>query len=186
MIDIEDIIQKCKNNDRDAQKQLYNAYSPLLFGICLRYSKDEYEAEDTLQEAFYKVFTKIGDFNGDGSFVGWMKRIIINTAITNYHKNKKHNRNFDIDEIYETSIEGYDFAPADFTAEELMGVIKTLPDGYKIVFNLYAIEGYKHKEIAEKLNIDINTSKSQYSRAKKLIRKRLEVLAKINLNEKSK
>ena len=183
MLDLEKIIQKCRDNDKKAQKTLYDTYSPVLFGICIRYAKDKYEAEDTLQEAFFKVLTKIKDYNGKGSFEGWMKRIIVNTAITNYHKNKKHNSNYDINEIKEVSIKGNNFSAADYTSEELLNVIKTLPDGYRMVFNLYAIEGFKHKEIAKKLNVDVNTSKSQYSRAKKLIRKKLEILSKINLNE---
>lgn len=184
MFDTEKIVEKCKKNDREAQKLLFETYSPVLFGICLRYAKDKYEAEDTLQDGFLKILNKISDFNGSGSFEGWMKRIIVNTAITNYHKNKKHNQNHDINEIHETNIEGSNFESADYTSEELMKVVNSLPDGYRIVFNLYAIEGYKHKEIAEQLNIDINTSKSQYSRAKKLLRKKLEQLSKIKINER--
>jgi RNA polymerase sigma-70 factor (ECF subfamily) len=184
MIDTEEIIEKCKRNDREAQKLLFETYSPVLFGICLRYARDKFEAEDTLQDGFLKILNKISDFNGTGSFEGWMKRIIINTAITNYHKNKKHNLNLDIEEIQETNIEGTSYNGSDYTAEELLKIVNTLPEGYKIVFNLYAIEGYKHKEIAEQLNIDINTSKSQYSRAKKLLRKKLELFSKIKINER--
>lgn len=186
MIDTDKIIEKCKKNDREAQKMLFDAYSPVLFGICLRYAKDKFEAEDTLQDGFVKILSKISDFNGSGSFEGWMKRIIINTAITNYHKNKKHNLNYDIDDIQEKNINNVEISNSDYTPEELLTVINTLPEGYKIVFNLYAIEGYKHKEIAKQLNIDINTSKSQYSRAKKLLRHKLEILSKIKINEAKK
>ena len=109
-----------------------------------------------------------------GSFEGWMKRIVVNTAITQFHRNKKHNRMDDIDEIHETDIEGYSLDDAEYTHEELLKVINMLPDGYRMVFNLYAIEGYKHKEIGEILNIDVSTSKSQFSRARRLIQQKLE------------
>ena len=149
MIDQEKIIERCKRYDRKAQKELYDVYSPVLLGICIRYSKSKEEAEDILQDGFIKILTKINDFKGEGSFEGWMKRIIVNTAISHYHKNKKHNENYDIDEINETDIKGHSFESSDFTREELLKVIDSLPEGYRVVFNLYAIEGYKHKEIAQ-------------------------------------
>ncbi len=183
MVNIEKIIEGCKRNDRKSQKQLYDIYSPVLFGICVRYSQDKPEAEDILQEGFIKILTKISDYSGKGSFEGWMKRIMVNTSITHYHRNKKHSHNYDFGEIYESKIDGDSYKTGDYTRDELLNVIKSLPDGYRMVFNMYAIEGYKHKEIADKLNIDVNTSKSQYSRAKKLLRTKLSVLSKINLNE---
>lgn len=179
MTDLEKIIERCKNYDRKAQKELYDVYSPILLGICIRYSKSRQEAEDILQDGFIKILTKINDFKGDGSFEGWMKRIVVNTAISHFHKNKKHNEIYDIDEINETDIKGHSFGSSDFTKEELLNVINSLPEGYKVVFNLYAIEGYKHKEIADMLNINQNTSKSQYSRAKDKLRQKLESLSKI-------
>lgn len=182
-MNIEKIIQGCKKDDRKSQKQLYDIYTPVLFGICIRYAQDRPEAEDVLQEGFIKILTKISDYTGKGSFEGWMKRIMVNTAITHYHKNKKYTNNFDFQEIKESKIDGSAYKNNEFTKDELLNVIKSLPEGYKIVFNLYAIEGYKHKEIAKKLSIDVNTSKSQYSRAKKLLRSKLKVLSKINLNE---
>lgn len=177
MLNINKIIQDCKQNKRSAQKKLYDVYSPIFLGICLRYAKDKAEAEDMLQDGFIKIFTKISKFSGKGSFEGWMKRIIINTSITSYHKNKKYNRLYNIDEINEINIKS-NLNKSNFSEEELLKVIRTLPKGYNIIFNLYAIEGYKHKEIAQLLNISINTSKSQYSRAKKLLRKKLEILEK--------
>ena len=182
MPDINKIIRLCLKNDRAAQKQLYEIYSPVLFGICIRYVTESSDAEDILQEGFYKILTKISEFSGRGSFEGWMKRIMINTAITHYHKNKKHDYHYDISEIQEIKIEGNSYDTNNFTKDELIGVINKLPAGYKMVFNLYAIEGYKHKEIAEKLNVDINTSKSQYSRARKLLQKKLKDLSKIKLH----
>jgi len=173
------IIEGCINKSRKAQKILYDRYSQILLGICCRYARDRSEAEDILQEGFIKIFSNIEQYSGLGSFEGWMKRIIVNTSITYYHKNVKHIHNEDINEIRETKIEENNYEESDFTREELFNVISELPMGYKTIFNLYAIEGYKHKEIAEKLGIDINTSKSQFSRARKLIQKKLIELSKI-------
>jgi len=181
MINLSKIVKKCKTYDKKAQKELYDVYSPVLFGVCLRYSKSQTDAEDILQEGFVKIFTKINNFSGKGSFEGWMRRIIVNTAISHYHKNKKHKEVFDIDEIQETDIEGASFDTVDFTKEELFSVINKLPEGYRIVFNMYAIEGYKHKEIAAELNISENTSKSQYSRAKDKLKKMLKVISKYKI-----
>ncbi len=183
MIDLSKIIERCRKNDRKAQKELYDVYSPLLLGICIRYSKSKSEAEDVLQEGFIRIFTKMNDFSGKGSFEGWMRRIIVNTAISYYHKNKKHNENYDISEIKETQTENHEMYESPFTKEELLSVINSLPEGYKVVFNLYAIEGYKHKDIAEMLEISVNTSKSQYSRAKEKIREKLEKISRIKIGK---
>jgi len=183
MISEDQLIEKCRNNDRAAQKTLYNKYASLMLGICMRYVYERSEAEDILQEGFLKIFTKIGEFEGRGSFEGWMKRIFVNTAITHYHKNSKHNKyHYDIDEVKVNNSEKPAYGESEFTNEELFNIIHSLPEGYKLVFNMYALEGFKHKEIAEMLNIDINTSKSQYSRAKKLIRKKLEAIGRIAVN----
>ncbi len=184
MLNIEKIIEGCKNNNQIAQKKLYDVYSHIFFGLCIRYASDNAEAEDILQEGFIKIFTKISKYSGKGSFEGWMKRIIINIAITTYHKNKKHNQLYNIDTINERNIYTNEPERESFSKDELLQAVRSLPKGYRIVFNLFAIEGYKHKEIANILNISINTSKSQYSRAKKLLRKKLKILEKININEK--
>jgi RNA polymerase sigma factor (sigma-70 family) len=183
MISEDQLIEKCRNNDRAAQKMLYDMYAPIMLAICMRYVYERSEAEDILQEGFLKIFTKIGEFEGRGSFEGWMKRVFVNTAITHYHKNSKHNKyHYDIDDVQIPKSEKPAYGESEFTHEELFNIIHSLPEGYKMVFNLYALEGYKHKEIAEMLEIDINTSKSQYSRAKKLIRKKLETIGKIATN----
>lgn len=179
MHDIDKIIKGCKNEDRRAQKVLYDIYAPVLFGICRRYAANKAEAKDIMQEAFIKILTKINDYSGKGSFEGWMKRIMVNTAISTYHKNKKYNHTSDIDMVSEDNFKQKAHWSADYTPEELVSVIADLPPGYRTVFNLYAVEGYKHKEIAEKLGIDVNTSKSQYSRARKLIQKKLKKLSEI-------
>jgi len=179
MLDEKEIIEGCCHNDRKAQKDLYERYSSILLGVCIRYSGRRDEAEDILQDGLIKIYFNIKDFAGKGSFINWMKKIMVNTAITHYHRNLKHQYHQDIEDIREMDIEGASLSGAEFTRDELFNVIKELPHGYRMVFNLYAVEGYKHKEIAEMLEIDVNTSKSQYSRAKGLIRKKLGSLKKI-------
>lgn len=169
----EQLIEACAKGIIKAQKELYDRYSPMLYAICLRYTNSSYEAEDVLQESFVKIFGHIAQYEHTGSFVAWLKKITVNTAITYYHKNKKYQLKTDYDFYLEKHDDIYEYNAADFTMEELLNVIKELSPGYKIVFNLYAIEGFKHREIAEMLEIDINTSKSQYSRAKKILQEKL-------------
>ncbi len=178
MLLLEDLILECQNNKRKAQKELYKRYAPLLLGICVRYAKDSSEAEDVLQEGFIKIFDKIHLYNNKGSFEGWMRRLMVNTAISNYRKNLKRYYKVDVEEPHIQSI-SQDWSKCDYTKEELMQVIRSLPNGYRMVFNLYAIEGYKHKEIAKLLEIDETTSKSQYSRAKKQLQAKLAELSRI-------
>ncbi len=175
MMNDQQILKGCLKHDRLAQKSLFERYSGLLMGICIRYATDIPEAEDILQESLLKIYLNVGDYSGVGSFTGWMRKIVINTAITYYHKNLKHKHYVEIEEVF-TSEVGKDVPDNEFTSGELKGVMDELPPGYKAVFNLYAIEGYKHKEIAEMLKIDVNTSKSQYSRARAFIQKRLKRL----------
>lgn len=158
---------------------LYDRYSRLLFGVCMRYAGDRAEAEDILQESFLKIYFSIKDYSGTGSFTGWMRKIVINTAITHYHRNLKHKHYIEIEEYVSAETGTSSFEEDFFTSDELIKVLNELPPGYKMVFNLYAVEGYKHKEIAEMLGIDINTSKSQYSRAKAVLREKLEMLRKL-------
>ena len=165
---------QCQEQNRNAFEELYGRYSGLLMGICLRYAKDEFEAADILQDSFIKIFKYIKDFQFEGSFEGWMRRIAVTTAINQYNKNKKDRLNFpDSDESFVTEkIENE--AISNISTEELLRIIQTLPEGYKMVFNLYVIEGYKHAEIAEILNISEGTSKSQLARAKSMLKKKLE------------
>ncbi len=172
MYNEKEIIEGCKKQNRKAQKMLYDRYASKFLGICMRYAKDRQEAEDTLQEAFLKIFERIDQYTFSGAFEGWMRRIIVNTAISNYRKNLKHYNHFDVDEIKEYE-EDVNTADLEFTMEEMLRVIQSLSPGYRTIFNLYAIEGYSHKEIAEMLGIDVATSKSQYSRARKVIQYRL-------------
>ena len=168
-----DILQGCKEGRHSAQQQLFEKYSSLLLGVCFRYAQSIEEAEDIMQEGFVKIFLNIKSFKGDGSLVAWMRRIMINTAITQFHKMRKHRYHEDINDVRETDLEESTWSEADFTDEELYKIMSQMPDGYRIVFNLYAVEGYKHREIAEILKIDENTSKSQYSRARRWLQIRL-------------
>jgi len=175
----QEIIQSCIRKDTKAQKFLYEKYSAMLLGVCLRYSRSRRDAEDILQEGFLKIFINIRSYSGRGSFEGWMKRIIINSSITYYHQNLKYKHHSDITEINESEILEKELETSEFSQEELLNVINQLSDGYRMVFNMFAIEGYKHKEIAAMLKIDINTSKSQFSRARKIIQQKLLELKKI-------
>jgi RNA polymerase sigma factor (sigma-70 family) len=179
MMSDQQIIEGCARHNKNAQQVLYDQYSRLLLGICLRYSTDKAEAEDILQESFLKIFFNIKDFSGTGSFIGWLRKITVNTAITHYHKNLKYRYHVEIEEYVSVETGVTSFEEDFFTSEELYKVLNELPAGYRMVFNLYAVEGYKHKEIADILGIDTNTSKSQYSRAKAVLRDKLEKLGRL-------
>ena len=176
MMDEQNIIGGCIRQNREAQQMLWRRYSAFLLGICLRYASDRQEAEDILQDVMLNVYSNISDYSGTGSFKGWLRKVAVNSAITHYHKNLKYKHHVDIDDYVsaETGIDS--FEENFYSAEELYRVLNELPPGYRMVFNMYTIEGYKHREIAEMLNIDVNTSKSQYSRAKAMLRKKLEEL----------
>jgi RNA polymerase sigma factor (sigma-70 family) len=179
MMSDQKIIELCAKHNRKAQQVLYDKYSRLLLGVCLRYASDKAEAEDILQDSFLKIFFSIGDYSGSGSFIGWLRKIAVNTAITHYHKNLKFRYHVEIEEYVSVETGVTSFEEDFYTSDELFRVLSELPTGYRMVFNLYAVEGYKHKEIAEMLEIDTNTSKSQYSRAKAVMRDKLERLAKL-------
>ena len=168
-----DILAGCIKGKQSAQRELFERYSRLLLAVCNRYAENIEEAEDVMQEGFVKIFLNIKEFKAEGSLVAWMRRIMINTAITHYHKMRKHRYHDDLDDVNETKFEETTWSESEFTREELFNVIHKMPDGYRQVFNLYAVEGYKHREIAEILKIDENTSKSQYSRARRWLQERL-------------
>lgn len=179
MMSDDQIIAGCIRHDKRSQQLLYDKYSGFLLGVCIRYCSDKAEAQDILQDSFIKIFFNISDYSGTGSFTGWLRKITVNTAITHYHKNLKYRYHIDIDEYVSAETGISSFEEDFFTSDELYKVLNELPSGYKMVFNLYAVEGYKHKEIAEMLGVDTNTSKSQYSRAKAVIRNKLEILRKL-------
>jgi RNA polymerase sigma-70 factor (ECF subfamily) len=181
MAELSEIIKGCKRNERKYQDLLYKTYAPMLFAVCLRYTNSRFDAEDVLQEGFVKIYKNIDSYSQDRSFEGWTRRIMINTAITFYRKNLKHAFHNDVDEAHALSGDLGPDQAAEFTREELLEAINRLPQGYRMVFNMYVVEGYKHKEIADELGIDINTSKSQLSRAKKHLQKELMTMSRINL-----
>lgn len=168
----QEIISGCLRKKRSAQKALYDRYHPVLMGICLRYGKSKSEAEDVLLMGLTRIFKKINSYNGKGSFEGWMKKIMVNIAIDNYRKNFKHYFHDDIEEV-KTDEVGYDFIPDSFAIKDILKTIQQLPAGYRIVFNLFAIEGYSHKEIAERLNVSESTSKTQLLKARNKLRNKL-------------
>ena len=133
MMDDQQILKGCLKHDKRAQKCLYDRYSKLLMGICIRYSTDIPEAEDILQESLLKIYMNISDFSGEGSFTGWMRRIVINTAITHYHKNLKHKHHLEIEEVYTGEAGISDLPDTPYSAEELKIVLDELPSGYKTV-----------------------------------------------------
>jgi RNA polymerase sigma factor (sigma-70 family) len=142
----------------------------------MRYVADKSEAEDILQESFLKILNNIKEYAGKGHFENWMRKIVINTAITHFHKEKKHYYHEEIETVKDYEIQFQLSPEKEFEANELNELLTKMPDGYRVVFNMFAIEGYKHKEIAEKLNIDENTSKTQYLRAKNWIIKEMKKL----------
>ena len=184
MMSDQQMIEGCARHDRRAQQELYDQYSRFLLGVCMRYAVDKSEAEDILQESFLKIYFNIKDFSGTGSFIGWLRKVAVNTAITHYHKNLKFRYHVEIEEYVTLETGQTSFEEDFFTSEELYKVLNELPTGYRMVFNLYAVDGYKHKEIGEMLGIDTNTSKSQYSRAKAAIREKLEQLGKLKKSYK--
>ncbi len=170
-----EIIERCIRGERKAQTLLYRQHSPKMYGICLRYAKNDTDAEDILQEGFIKVFRYLKDFRGEGSFEGWMRRIMITTSLNFYKKKSLLRSDIEYDKVkleFASSPE----AISKMTMEELLSLIQKLPTGYRTVFNLNTIEGYTHQEISQMLNISINTSKSQLSRAKSSLKAKLTKL----------
>ena len=162
-----DLIQGSINGERRMQELLYKTYSPKMYGVCLRYSGNANDAQDILQEGFVKVFKNLPRFRGEGSFEGWIRRIFVNTAIEHYRR--KVNM-YPVTENQENSVEDKDWSALDRLAlKDLLGMIQELSPGYRTVFNLYVIEGYTHRDIADMLGISEGTSKSQLARAKAIL-----------------
>lgn len=166
----EDLIEKCKKGDAVAQKALYHAFAPALRGVCLRYAKNRFEAEDIFQESFIKIFSRIKTYTGEGSFEGWLRRIVVNTAVDHFNKKvKNESSNISYEQVEDSEAGSCEEVMASLSTAELLQLIEQLPDGYRLIFNMYAIEGYSHKEIATMLGISEGTSKSQLSKARKLL-----------------
>ncbi|MFI1772693.1 RNA polymerase sigma factor [Thalassobellus citreus] len=167
---LDQLIENCKIDDTKAQGELYKLFSSKLFSVCLKYSKNYAEAEDNLQDAFLTIFNKIGQYKNKGSFEGWLKRITINTVLQRYRTEKV----FDI--VNENSIEDVvlEIDEDEISIDYLLQIIQELPDRYRMVFNLYVLDGYSHKEIADMLNINIGTSKSNLARARQTLKQTIE------------
>ncbi len=165
----QELITGCLRGERRFQEGLYNQHGSTMFSICLRYANDYYQAEDMLQEGFIKVFNNLKSFRSEGSFEGWMKRIFVNTAIEWLRRNKVMNEMQEIENVPLHIVQEDCFSQ--LAADDLMKLIQSLSPGYRTVFNLYAIEGYSHKEIGEMMNINEGTSKSQLARARYILQK---------------
>ena len=178
---LEQLITNCINQDAKAQSQLYKQYASKLFTLCLKYSRNYAEAEDNLHDAFITVFSKIDQYNNKGSFEGWLKRIAINTSLQRYRDNAGV---FDI--VNEERIEDVkvDINDSDVSIDFLLGIIQELPDRYRLVFNLYVLDGYSHVEISELINISTGTSKSTLARARMILKEKIEDY-KANFNSRS-
>lgn len=167
---IEELINGCKKNDSKSQEQLYRLFVPKLFPVCLKYSRSYAEAQDNLQDGFLLIFDKIHQFSFSGSFEGWIKRVMINHVLQQYRKESFLTV---VDENTE-AIEETELDADGITHEYLIKIIQELPDRYRLVFNLYVLDGYSHQEVAEMLQITVGTSKSNLSRAKQLLKDKIE------------
>lgn len=169
------LAKQCKQGDQKAMEQLYDYYAPKMKAICLRYVKYHEEAEDILQEAFIKVFTNIHRYQDNTNLTGWIKTIVINTSINMYYKNKNMQLNVTYDAV--SGNEQYASSIAEnLNLEDLRKVINSLPEGYRAIFNMYAVDGFDHKEIGSMLKISESTSRSQYARARKVLIEKLNLL----------
>lgn len=169
---LDELIQKCTQQDVKAQGALYKQYSGVLFSICLRYSPNHTEAEDNLQDAFMTIFAKVGQFKDKGSFEGWMKRITVNTVLQKYRKQKVFNikEEANIEQPNDDDV----VLESEVPLKYLLQIIQELPDRYRLVFSMYVLDGYQHKEIAKMLGISDGTSKSNLARARGILKKKVE------------
>ncbi len=173
---LEELILNCKNQDLKAQEELYNKFSSTLFSVCLKYSPNYHEAEDNLQDAFITIFNRIEQFKGKGSFEGWMKRVTVNTVLQKYRKQRVFSLSNE-EQLEEAVIEIEDNAvPLDF----LLKIVQELPDRYRLVFTMYVLDDYAHKEISEIVGISVGTSKSNLARARGILKIKVEDYYKIN------
>ena len=174
-MDYRPLVARCQQRDRKAQRELYELFKKQLMGICVRYARESAEAEDIFHESLVKVFNSIDALQDPQALPGWARRVVINTATNQYRANKKFLQHDDCTFLEESS---EDFLPIldKLSTDELLAQINTLPEGYRIVFNLYVVDGYTHPQIAEMLGISVGTSKSQLHAAKKMLRAHLQTL----------
>lgn len=169
----ETLVRNCLSGDSTAQRLLFETYAPIMMATVIRYVKSEHLANDVIQDGFIKVFKNLSSFKRDGKLESWIKRIMINRALDELRKEKRNSFTKQFEEI-EFSITLNEQADDRLLADNLLDIVKQLPDGYRTIFNLYAIEGFSHKEIGEMISISESTSKSQYSRARKVLQEALK------------
>ena len=167
------LVKECLNENSKAQKALFDKFAPKMLSVCLRYMKNTEQAEDALQDGFIKVFRYLKSYENTGALEGWIRRIIVNTCLDELKKNKKLLLNVSVEEV-EYKLESNDFVQEQMMADDLLKLIQSMPEGYRVIFNMFAIEGYTHQEIATKLGISESTSKSQYLRARAYLKNRIE------------
>jgi RNA polymerase sigma factor (sigma-70 family) len=179
MVDEEDIIRGCRKFENTSQKELYNRFHKKMYGLCLRYISDKDDAKDILQDGFVQVFTNFNKYKGEGSLEGWLRKLFVNTALMYLRKKKKITFEQLDDYSNAQPLEQAESAitSADFTTAELYNTISLLPEDYKIVFNMFCIENYSHKEISELLSINENTSRTRLNRARNLLQGYLTKIA---------
>ncbi|WP_091311357.1 RNA polymerase sigma factor [Flavobacterium terrigena] len=168
---IESLLHECKKNNTQAQEQLYKLLAPKLFAVSLKYSRNHEEAQDNLQESFLIIFEKLKQFNGNGSFEGWAKRLVVNYVLQQY---RKQGAFLELVSDKIPNVEEVEIDDESVTMEFLLKIIQELPDRYRLVFNLYVVDGYSHKEIAEMLEITDGTSKSNLARAKMILKEKIQ------------
>ena len=172
---VDELVNNCKKEKRKAQEELYHRYSPVLFGICLKYSRNKTEAEDSLHDCFMTIYNKIGQFNFKGSFEGWMKRIAVNTVLQKYRKE----RHLDVVSENYGDVEEVTYEQEEINLSVLLNHIQELPNKYRVTFNLYVLDGYSHREISQMLGTSEGTSKSNLARARMILKEKIE---KENIN----
>lgn len=178
--DLNDIIKDCVSGKREAQAQLYQMFSPRMYPVCLYYTKDQTEAEDVLHDGFIKVFKYVSQYKGSGSFEGWIRRIMINTALERF---RTQNYLYPVDDVFDyINDQGYDNIISNITFDELLDIVKELSPQYRMVFNLYALEDMSHNDISEKLGISVGTSKSNLSRARAILQEKVAKKYQIDKN----
>lgn len=165
-------VQECLKGNSKAQKALFDKFAPKMLSVCLRYMKNVEQAEDVLQDGFIKVFRNLKSYKNTGALEGWIRRIVVNSCLDELKKSKKLLLNVQVEEV-EYKLEAEDFTAEKMMADDLMKLVQNMPEGYRVIFNMYAIEGYAHQEIASQLGISESTSKTQYLRARAYLQNRI-------------
>lgn len=182
-MNLDELITACKKQKLSAQSQLYKMYKNDLYVLCLKYCKNKEEAQDNLQDTFLEIFNKIKSYKGKGSFEGWMKRITINKAIDKYKSKRELNFSINDDVLADNTIENQTMEA--ISLQEILEHIHSLPPKYKLVFNMYELDDYSHKDISKFLGISINTSKSNLHRAKKILKTRIQQSVSVSSKNKT-